>query len=461
MRCLFLSICIAISTVMMLHQLAGGAAPPASSVHWPQWRGPNADGSSPAKNLPTKWSLTENIAWKTALPSWSGSTPVIWGDRVFVTSASAKPTTSASAGAQFQPVGFGGGGSFGGRRDPGGPSVLLLCLNKKNGAIIWERKLEDGNRGWMKQNSASPSPVTDGKHVWVVTGNGQIVAFDFDGNARWQRNLQTDYGKFGLLHGFASSPLLQDGKLIIQVLHGCTTDDPSYLVAFDAATGKPRWRVERPTDAIFESPDSYTTPQLAVFGGKPQIVLSGGDYVTGHDTASGKELWRAAGLNPNRDRAGRIIASPIVNDGIVYAPSKRRPLVALRVGGSGNVTNSHLVWKYEDTGGPDVPSPVCDGKYFYMIADNGAASCLDAKTGKVIYGPERTVVGTVSSSLVMADSKIYFINESGVTVVLASGPAFKHLATNELDGSFTLSSLAVSGNQLFARTSTHLYCIGK
>lgn len=439
-------------------------SPPPSIVNWPQWRGPQGNGISTARNLPTQWSAEQNIAWKTALPSWSGSTPIIWGDRVFVTSAS-KPApggsdASAAPASGGRSFGKGGFGAYS-RRDPGGPSVLLLCLSKKNGSLLWQRKLEDANRGWMKQNSSSPSPVTDGRTLWTVTGNGWVTAFDLNGKELWKRNLQDDYGKFGLLHGYASSPLLHEGKLIIQVLHGMTTDDPSYLVAFDAASGKPQWRVERPTDAIFESPDSYTTPQLLRHGGKVEIVVSGGDYVTGHDSATGKERWRAGGLNPNRDRAGRIIASPIVADGLVYAPSKRRPLLALRAGGQGDVTISHLVWKYEDTSGPDVPSPVCDGKYFYMVSDNGSASCLDAKTGKTVWGPQRTATGIVSSSLVLADGKLYFINENAVTVVLAAGPEFKQLAINELDGTFTLSSLAVSGQQLFVRTSTHLYCIGK
>jgi outer membrane protein assembly factor BamB len=280
-----------------------------------------------------------------------------------------------------------------------------------------------------------------------------------DGTLLWQKNLQREYSQFGLNWGYASSPLLHDGKLVIQVLHGNDTDEPSYVVAFDPLTGSEIWREERPTDAQRESPDAYTTPAVVNVDGKDQIVISGGDYVTGHDPATGKEIWRAAGLNPGREGNFRIIASPVVADGIIYAPTRNRPLLALRAGGSGNVTTSHLAWKWDRTGGPDVPTPVCDGKYFYMVADNGVVTCLDAKTAEVIWGPERAAEGTTSASPLLADGKLYITNELGVTTVLAAGPEYKKLATNELDNSYTLSSIAVAGKQLFLRTATHLYCI--
>ena len=145
---------------------------------------------------------------------------------------------------------------------------------------------------------------------------------------------------------------------------------------------------------------------------------------------------------------------------MIYAPSRNRPLLALRAGGTGNVTQSHLAWKWDDRGGPDVPTPVCDGKYFYMVGDGGLISCIDAKNGKLIWGPERTASGTVDASPVLADGKLYITNENAVTTVLAAGPEFKVLATNALDGGYTLSSMAVSGKQLFIRTSACLYCIG-
>lgn len=448
------------------------SAPASSTQNWPQWRGPEGNGISRAKNLPVTWSLEKNVVWKTLLPSWSGGTPILWGERIFVTSPSKPagekaPAEEGEVQTIAQPPGQGrrgrgqGGGGFGGQREAGGSALMLLCISKKDGSILWQKELDQGNRTWNKQNASSPSPVTDGKHVWVVTGTGAVTAFTLEGKEVWKRNLQKDYGAFGLNWGYASSPLFYKGNLIIQVLHGNNTDDPSYLVALDGVTGKPVWREERPTDAVRESPDAYTTPAVLTVGGKTQIVISGGDYVTGHDPATGKELWRAGGLNPQKAPNYRIVASPVVVDGMIYAPSRRRPLLAIRSGGSGDVTTSHVAWKWDDRGGPDVPTPVSDGKYFYMVEDSGMVTCLDAKTGKLIWGPERTAGGTVDSSPILADGKLYITNESGVTTVLAAGPEFKTLATNELDGTFTLSSLAVSGNQLFLRTSTHLYCIGE
>jgi outer membrane protein assembly factor BamB len=426
--------------------------------NWPQWRGLSGNRVSRATNLPTTWKLTENVVWKTPLPSWSAGTPVIWGDRIFVTSPT---TTEAGQPPAAQERGRRGGGGYGGGRSPGGPKLLLICISRKDGKQLWARELDEGNQIYNKQNSSSPSPVTDGKHVWAVTGTGAVTAFDMQGNQIWQHHLQREYGRFGLNWGYASSPLLYQGKLIIQVLHGSHTTDPSYIVAFDALTGKSLWRQERHTDAIAESPDAYTTPALLESGGTAQIIISGGDYVTGHDPKTGKEIWRAGGLNPQKRPNCRIIASPFVAAGLIYASSRKAPVLALRPGGAGDITNTHLAWKWEGLGVPDVPTPVCDGKYFYMVEDSGRVTCLDAKTGKLIWGPERTAQGTVSASPLLAGGKLYITNESGVTTVLAAGPEFKVLATNELDDSYTLSSLAVAGSQLFLRTGTYLYCIGK
>ena len=427
--------------------------------NWPNWRGPNRNGTSNATNLPTTWSETENIVWKVPLPSWSGGTPIIWGDKIFLTSPSMtevqaepvqeQPQQNQNRRRRRRP-----------RRNPGGQELLLLCFSKSDGKQLWQRQLDVGNKTYNKQNNTSPSPVTDGKHLWVVTGTGQITSFDLDGKQIWQKNLQKEYGDFGLNWGYASSPLLYDGKLIIEVLHGMKTDDPSYIVAFNAKDGKELWRQERPTDAVTESPDAYTTPTVLEYDGKTEIVITGGDYVTGHDPNTGKELWRAAGLNPEKRRNYRIVASPVVVGEMIYAPTRKKPLLALRAGGRGDVTTSNLVWKWDGGAAPDVPTPVCDGTYFYMVDDAGKITALDAKTGEVVWGPERTAQGTVSSSPILVDGKIYFINERGATSVVATGPEFKQLATNQLDDSYTLSSIVVSGNQLFIRTSSHLYCIG-
>lgn len=424
--------------------------------NWPHWRGPLHNGISDAKNLPMNWSLTENIVWKTELPSWSAATPIIWGDRIFITSPS-KADTKPEPEQKEQTQGSSRAQRPG--RDPGGSKLFLFCISKKDGKVLWQRELDDKNQVHNKQNDSTPSPVTDGQNVWIVTGTGKIFCFEMDGKLIWKTDLQEEYGAFGHNWGYGSSPLLHEGSLIVEVLHGMRTDDPSYIVSYEAKSGKVQWHQERPTDAEKESPDAYTTPVVLKLQGQTQIVISGGDYVTGHDFKSGKEIWRAAGLNPLKRSNYRIVPTPIIVDGIIYAPTRKTPLLALKVGGMGDITESHLVWKFEGSAAPDVPSPVCDGKYFYMVDDRGLVTCLDAKTGTLIWGPEATTEAIVSASPVLTDGKLYIINEKGVTSIVSVGKEFKLLATNDLDGTYTLASPAVSGSQLFIRTSTHLYCI--
>jgi outer membrane protein assembly factor BamB len=308
-----------------------------------------------------------------------------------------------------------------------------------------------------KHNMSSPSPVTDGRTVYVMTGTGILKAFDFQGAEKWSRDIQKDYGPFGLNWGYASSPLLVDDALFVQVLHGMKTDAPSYLLRIDAATGKTRWKVERPTDAITESPDSYSTPALVERGSQREIVVTGGDYVTGHDPATGRERWRSGGLNPDRDPFYRIVASPVVAGDLILAPTRVKPLLAIRAGGQGDVTKTHRVWAFDN--GPDVPTPVTDGTRVYIVTDRGIAWCLDLATGRVLYGPERLKPGTYSASPVLADGRIYVTSEEGLTSVLRAGPSFEVLAENALE-EYTLSSPAVSGGRIFLRTEKHLYAVG-
>jgi outer membrane protein assembly factor BamB len=399
----------------------------ARADNWPQWRGPNLNGTSNEKNLPVKWTTEENIVWKTALPSWSGSTPIIWRDRIFLNVAD-------------------------------GDNLFLYCVDKTKGEVLWKQPLGGGNVKMRKQNMSSPSPVTDGRTVYVMTGTGILKAFDFTGKELWSRDIQKDYGAFGLNWGYASSPLLFEDALFVQVLHGMRTDDPSYVMRIDKKNGKTVWKVERPTNAIRESPDSYTTPALLSYGRTTEIVITGGDCVTGHDPATGKELWRANGLNPHNDPSYRIVASPIIFDDVIYAPTRVRPLLALRAGGRGDITTSHLLWS--TVNGPDVPTPVTDGKYFYIVNDRGILWCLDAKTGEEVYGQQRLKPGTYSGSPVLADGKIYVTNEDGLTTVVQAGPKFEVLSENSLND-YTLSSPAISDGQIFIRTSSYLYCIGK
>jgi len=407
--------------------LLGSAGLCSAAPDWPHWRGPTRNGVSDETNLPVRWSSEENVHWKVALPGRSGSTPVIWADRIFVT------VTENDA-------------------------IELWCVNRGTGDVIWKAPLGGGNRSSRKANMSTPSPVTDGESVWVLTGTGLLRRFDFSGKEIWLRNITGEYGRFGLNYAYGSSPLLFDDALYVQVLHGMRTDDSSYILRIDKGTGRTVWRVERPTDARRESPDSYTTPAIVRTGSGLELVVSGGDCVTGHDLATGNELWRANGLNPNQESDYRLVASPVVVGELVVVPSRVRPMLVVRAGGRGDVTTSRRLWSSDV--GPDVPSPVSDGEYLYVIRDSGILYCFDVRTGAEIYSGRRLPSGTYSSSLVLADGKIYATNEDGVTSVVRAGPQFEILAENNLDD-YTLSSPAISNGQIFLRTDFALWAIGQ
>ena len=413
---------IALTVVL---KLAGSIA---LSANWPAWRGPTRDGVSAERNLPVTWSPSENIAWKLALPQWSGATPIIWNETIFLNVAESDLH-----------------------------NLSLWAVNRANGEVRWKKHLSAGNNKQRKQNMSSPSPVTDGTAVWAVTGTGIVKAFDFMGTELWMRDIQKDYGRFGLNWGYANSPLLLDGDLIVPVLHGMKTDDPSYLLRINGKTGETKWKVERPNKAIRESPDAYVTPSLVRTPAITEIVINGADCVTGHDPATGRELWRADGLNPQNDPANRIVASTVVHNDIVIAPSRERPVLVLKAGGRGDVTTSHKLWEFNN--GPDVPTPVTDGKLLYVITDRGVVYVLDLLTGKPVYGPQRLEPGTYSSSPVLADGKIYITSEDGVASVFKAGPQFALLAANKMDD-YTLSSIAIKDGQLFLRTASALWAIG-
>jgi outer membrane protein assembly factor BamB len=412
--------------------------------NWPQWRGPNLDGSSRlAHDLPVTWSTTENVLWSVDLPSWSAATPTIWGNTIFVTSAESGFRRSGK-----------GAPTVGSKN-----KILLLAIDRRDGSIRWQRVIGEGNRTYRKQNLSSPSPITDGSRVWTMTGSGTLMCHDFNGKEIWSRNIQSDFGTFGLNHGYASSPLLHGDKLYLQVLHGMRTDAASYVLAVDKRTGTDAWRIERPTDAVFESPDGYATPTIAVVGGKPQLVVLGGNYVTGHSLSSGVEIWRKGGLNPKQRRFYRTIASPLTIGDAVYATSTRgKPFIAFRPIGSGLLTNDSFLWK--NFLGSDVPTPTTDGKRIFVVNDRGIVVALDATTGQVSWDRQRIEAGTYSASPLLADRKLYAVNEEGTTTVLATGDNFQVLAVNRLEGR-TLASPVAAGNQLLIRTADTLYCLVK
>jgi outer membrane protein assembly factor BamB len=401
----------------------------ALSENWPHWRGPGKNGVvSGETNLPLKWSPQENIQWKVALPGRSGSTPIIWGDHIFL-----QVTL--------------------------GSNIEFWSLDRKTGAVRWKHSLGGGNRPQRKANMSTPSPVTDGQSVWVLTSTGLLRRFDFTGKELWMRDIGKDHGQWGLQWGYGSSPVLHEDSVYVQVLHGMFTDDPSYLVRVDKATGKTLWRVERPTDAVRESPDSYTTPLIvrAASGGL-EMVVSGGDYVTGHDLGTGRELWRLGGMNPSGRTDYRMVASAVAHNDIVFVPSRERPLVAIRAGGRGNVTASHRLWSTDL--GPDVPTPVTDGKYLYILRDNGTVYCFDNVSGAAVYSGRRVAPGTYSASPILADGKLYMTSEDGTTTVVKAGPEFEVLAQNDLND-YTLSTPVIVKGQIFMRTDSALWAIGK
>jgi outer membrane protein assembly factor BamB len=411
--------------------VAVAAAATLSAENWPQWRGPALNGVSAEKGLPLKWNEHENIAWKLPMPGRSGSTPIIWGENIFLNVGTAD----------------------------GSGDLELWALDRNSGRTLWKGHIAGGNHIERKQNMSSPSPVTDGQTVWVMTGVGMLKAFDFKGKELWARDIQKDYGRFGLNWGYASSPLLHDGQLYVQVLHGMKTDDPSYVMRIDGRSGKTVWKVNRPTRAIQESPDSYTTPALLRYGTSTEVVITGGDVVTGHDPGDGKELWRMDGLNPQNNPFNRIIASPLVVGSIVIAPTRERPMLAIKAGGRGDITATHRLWSFNN--GPDVPTPVSDGTLLYSVTDRGVAYALDVQSGKVVYGPERLKPDSYSASPVLAEGKIYVTSENeGLTSVYRAGPKFELLAENPLHD-YTLSSPAVSEGQIFIRTTGHLWAIGQ
>jgi outer membrane protein assembly factor BamB len=415
-RTIVAAACLAVATLAVVR-----------AENWPQWRGPQANGISGETNLPLRWSQTENITWKLPLPSWSGSTPIVWGDRIFLNVAE-------------------------------NGSLFLWAVDRNTGVPVWKRHLSDGDHRERKQNMSTPSPVTDGTSAWVMTGTGILKAFDFNGKELWMRDIQKEYGRFGINWGYGSSPMLYNDSLYVQVLHGMKTDDPSYVLRISKTNGRTIWRVERPTKARHESPDSYTTPALLRHGNNTEVVITGGDVVTGHDINTGRELWRVDGLNPDNDGAYRIVASPVVHGELIIAPSRERPMLAIRAGGRGDATSTHVMWSFNN--GPDVPTPVTDGTYVYSVNDRGIVWCLDAKTGKEIYGRQRLRPSTYSGSFVLADGRLYVTNEDGLTSVIRSGPKFEILAENNLDD-YTLSSPAISEGQIFIRTTAALWAIGK
>ncbi len=422
---------------------------PALDKAWAQWRGPRATGWAPkAHDLPVTWSETENVIWKLKMPSWSAATPVVWGDTVYVTTAEAgfvNPTYDTR--------------NLSRQGEKSNDKIFLLAVDRKTGKEKWRAEVDNGNQLYRKQNSSSPSPITDGKHVWIMTGNVRLFCFTIAGKLVWKRDLVADYGQVGLNHGYASTPLLDGNRLYVQVVHGYRSENPSYTMAVDPLTGKTIWKQLRPAPGIVESKDNYGTPQIAMVSGKKQLIVFGGDIATGQDPETGKELWRLGGFNPSNFQMNRTIAGlVVVGDLVVVGANRGNPYIGFRAGGQGDITGKAELWT--NRLGPDVPTSATDGTLLYVLKDNGTMNCLDLKSGKALYESQRIELGTYSSSPLLADGKVYNINEEGTTTVIRAGPKFEVLGVSKLDG-YTLASPVAVDDQLFIRTGEALYCIGK
>jgi outer membrane protein assembly factor BamB len=416
--------------------------------NWPNWRGPHNNGVSSEKNIPVEWSPTKNVAWKVPLPGRAGSTPVVWGDHIFLTSM------DESQGAP--------------RSEDGRPLDACLVALNTDGKKLWQHKVGTGifkKRGDEGNNIAAPSPVTDGRHVWAFVGSGEVVCCDFDGNVIWKTNLQERYGKFKIQFGFTSSPVLVDNKLIFQLIHGEWNQDPqpAWVVALDKMTGDQIWKVLRKSDAFAENVHSYASPIVYDDGKQKFLLTHGADYIIAHDLETGKELWRCGGLNPkdNYNQYLRLVASPAMAPGIIVVPSaKSGPVLALKPGGEGDITSevSYYHWK-RDRDTPDVPSPLIIDGIVYLCRENGDLIAMDAESGEELYY-KRVHRIRHRASPVYADGHIYLTGRDGQVSVVKAGPEFELVAENQIDEEVS-SSPAISNGTIYLRTFKNLWAIRK
>lgn len=427
--------------LMVALAVAGGSR--LAAADWPQWRGPAFNGSSPETGLPAELSLDKTLAWKAELPGPSGATPVVQGDRVFVSSVDANK------------------------------NLLLVCLDRKTGKKLWEKNAGIGTHSGPRNNMASPSPVTDGHRVFALFGTSDLVALDMEGKALWTRNLGKDFGKFSVMWIYGSSPLLYRDRLYIQVLqrnplpHDYThaqdgrPERESYLLCIDPATGKDLWRHIRKTDSTMESQESYATPLPFEDGKRREILVVGGDHVSGHDPKTGEEFWRAR-LYEKRDDWYRIVTSPVAGHGLIFASGpKGQPLVAFKNGGKGTVTDTHLAWSSKE-GHTDWSTPALyQGRLFVVDGSKKTVSCFDPKTGERRWSGSLDVKEPIWSSPTVADGRIYLVSERGTVFVLDAGDSFKVISRLDLGEDPVRGSIAVAHGQVFVRTAKTLYCFAK
>lgn len=390
----------------------------AAAPDWPQFRGPEGTGHSPAKNLPLHWDAAKNVAWKTALPGKGWSSPALHNGRLYLTAAEES------------------GGEL---------SLRALCVEAASGKTAWSTEIfkTPPVRHHQKNSQASPTAIVEDGRIYVHFGHYGTACLDLAGKILWQQNEL----KYSPVHGNGGSPIIV-GKALVFSADGAS--DPA-IIALDKATGKVLWKVKRETTA--KKNFSFSTPTLITVNGQPQIISPGSGVVSALEPATGRELWRC-----RYGEGYSVIPKPVLGHGLIFLSSgyDKPVLYAIRTGGSGDVTDTHIAWKLEK-GAPHTPSPLLVGEEIYVVSDAGIATCMDAKTGQ-IHWSER-VAGNYSASPLLADGKIWLQNETGLATVLKPGKTFEKLAENNL-GERTLASYAVTDGAFFIRTEQHLYRIG-
>ncbi len=427
---------------LLLAVIAASSAARVSAEHWPQWRGPQSDGIAAAQRLPAEWSKSKNVAWRTPLPGRAGATPCIWEHRLYLTSNE-------------------------------GDDLVLLCVNAPDGRILWKKIVCSGNQDARagEGNSASPSPSTDGEHVWVFFGTGVLACYTTDGEEVWKFDVADRFGEIDIQFGMTSTPVLDGDALYLQLIHGAMVlgDDTrtGKVIRLDKKTGKTVWQVDRVTDAQFECKHSYASPFLYRDGTREYLVVHGADCITGHALADGRELWRFGGLNgptetnpKPHDQTFRFVASPCCVPGTIIVPTcKGGPTVALRVTDelTGDCTGKKSVVKWINPVTPDVSIPVVADGLVYLLHKDGKLQCVDLETGADVYF-QRTHTGQHRTSPLLVDGRLIFGSNDGWVTSVRAGREFELLDSVDLGEAVTASLVADDG-VLYVRSYEALYAI--
>jgi len=417
------------------------------ATNWPQWRGPGGMGISTETNLPVEWSATKNIKWKTAIAGRAHSSPVVWGNRLFITTAIEGPIVPGAKAVKHMDEGkeFLHPDSIGADHKH---TFKVICLSATNGKILWEQTAFEGtpyDNRHRKSSFAASTPATDGKLVYAFFGTEGLYAYDMNGKLAWK----ADLGKLGTVGmGTGTSPILYENLVILQ----CDEENgaASFIVALDKKTGKEMWRTPRKIQV------SWATPILVPTAKRTELITSGTEAIIAYDPATGKELWRHKGVESN------AIPSPVANQEMVFVSAgfPAKIAMAIRLGASGDLTDSaNVAWKYAK-GTAYVPSPILYGDYLYLTTDRGILTCLDAKTGEVKYeGGRIPIPATFTASPVAFDGKILLTSEDGDTFIIKAGPKHEILGTNSV-GEPVYASPAIADRKIFIRGEKNIYCIG-